>query len=106
MAGTSHPDPRIHQITDAPRPLKEDVRSREVRYLISMGVRTACFVLAFVSSGWLRWTCVVAAFILPYVAVVVANAGRRPTPPAKSGFVPVQPRQLPGPGRDDVSADH
>ena len=39
-----------------------------------MGVRTLCFVLAFFAEGWLRWTCVVLAVLLPYVAVVIANA--------------------------------
>lgn len=65
----------VHSVTDAPRGHQQDVRSREVRYLISMGVRTLCFILAFVTSGPLRWTFVAAAFVLPYVAVVFANAG-------------------------------
>lgn len=66
----------VFRVTNAPKSLKADVRSREVRYLISMGIRTVCFVLAFLASGPLRWTFVVAAVILPYIAVVIANAGR------------------------------
>jgi len=51
------------------------------RYLWSMGIRTVCFVLAVVALGVLHWTVVglvlvIAAVILPYVAVVVANATR------------------------------
>jgi hypothetical protein len=51
------------------------------RYLLSMGIRTACFVLAVVALGMLHWTVigwglVIAAVILPYIAVVVANATR------------------------------
>jgi hypothetical protein len=51
------------------------------RYLLSMGIRTACFVLAVVALGVLHWTVVgwglvIAAVILPYIAVVVANAKR------------------------------
>src|SRR5690606_5581422 len=65
----------VHTVTDAPRSGKQELRGREVRYLISMGIRTLCFVLAFVTSGALRWTFVVAAFALPYIAVVLANAG-------------------------------
>ena len=38
-----------------------------------MAIRTACFVGAVVADGWLRWVLVVAAFILPYVAVIMAN---------------------------------
>jgi hypothetical protein len=55
-----------------------------VRYLVSMGVRTACFLLAVVVHGPLRWVFVLAAIVLPYIAVVFANAGRErslPTPP-------------------------
>ncbi len=44
------------------------------RYLVAMSLRGVCFVLAIVTSGWLRWTFVVGAVVLPYVAVVLANA--------------------------------
>jgi hypothetical protein len=40
-----------------------------------MGIRTLCFVGAVVvGDGWLRWVLIVGAFILPYVAVVMANS--------------------------------
>jgi len=40
-----------------------------------MAVRTACFLGAVVvGPGWLRWVLVVGAFILPYIAVVMANS--------------------------------
>ena len=40
-----------------------------------MAIRTLCFVGAvMVGPGWLRWVLVVGAFILPYVAVVMANS--------------------------------
>ena len=43
--------------------------------VISMGIRTLCFVAAIlVGDGWLRWVLIVAAVILPYIAVVMANA--------------------------------
>jgi hypothetical protein len=41
-----------------------------------MTLRTICFVGAVVAQGWLRWTFVVGALVLPYVAVLIANAGR------------------------------
>jgi Flp pilus assembly protein TadB len=66
----------VYQITGARRGVREDVDARSRRYLISMGVRTLCFVLAVVTHGWLRWTFVVLALILPYMAVVLANTGR------------------------------
>ena len=69
------PDP-VHQITGARRAVRDDVDSRTRRYLISMGVRTACFVLAVVTDGWLRWVMIAGAVILPYLSVVFANGGR------------------------------
>lgn len=42
-----------------------------------MGIRTACFVLAIVTDGPLRWVLVAGAVFLPYVAVVLANATDR-----------------------------
>jgi hypothetical protein len=51
------------------------------RYLFSMGVRTICFVLAVVFITVVHWTivgwvCIGAAAVLPYIAVVMANATR------------------------------
>lgn len=46
------------------------------RYLISMGIRTVCFVAAVFVGGPLRWVLVGAALILPYIAVVMANAAQ------------------------------
>jgi hypothetical protein len=71
-------------ITSARTSRSEDIKRREVKYLVSMGIRTICFVLAVVLSGPLRWVMVTAAFCLPYFAVVVANAadGRTSAGPA------------------------
>ena len=38
-----------------------------------MAIRTACFIGAVVADGWVRWILVVLAFVLPYIAVVMAN---------------------------------
>lgn len=73
----SRPDD-IQQITGARRGLSEDIRARQTRYLLSMGIRTACFLLAIVTSGPLRWVLFTAAVVLPYLAVVIANGGREP----------------------------
>jgi hypothetical protein len=66
----------VYQITAARRGVREDVNSRTRRYLVSMGVRTVCFVLAVVTDGWLRWVLIAAAVLLPYLSVVFANGGR------------------------------
>jgi hypothetical protein len=70
-------------ITAARRSRSEDIRGREVRYVLSMLARTACFVGAVFTDGVLRWVLVAGALFLPYIAVVLANAGvqRDPTPP-------------------------
>ena len=70
-------DPEPIRITSATRSRSENVAGRQRRYLISMAVRTACFLAAvFVASWslWLMWVFIIASFILPPVAVVVANA--------------------------------
>ncbi len=39
-----------------------------------MAVRVVCFVGAvLIFDGWLRWVMMIAAILLPYVAVVFAN---------------------------------
>lgn len=64
----------VHTVTTAPMSLAEDTQMRMRRYLITMAVRTACFVLAVVVDSWIRWVFAVGGIVLPYVAVVLANA--------------------------------
>ena len=66
----------MYRITGAPTAQSEDLRGRTRRYLLSMGLRTVCFIGATVVSGPLRWILIVGAVLLPYLAVVFANAGR------------------------------
>jgi hypothetical protein len=69
------------RITTASRPRSEDIRGREKRYLISMGIRTLCFILAVVFMGhWVMWVLLAASFFLPTIAVIVANGGGNPDP--------------------------
>ncbi len=64
------------RITSAPRSRADDIAARQKRYIFSMAVRTVCFVSAIVvGPGPLRWVLIVGAVFLPYVAVVMANAG-------------------------------
>ncbi|MDP9417960.1 MAG: DUF3099 domain-containing protein [Actinomycetota bacterium] len=87
----------VYQITGARRGVSEDVSARQRRYLASMSVRTACFVLAIVTSGWWQGAFLVGAIVLPYVSVVFANAGRERAPDLPA--VPSAPavRALPSP---------
>jgi hypothetical protein len=93
-------DAPVYSVTSVRRGLSEDVHDRAVRYVVSMLVRTGCFVgMAFV-DGWARWLLAAGAVLLPYIAVVLANAGReRPEPPtATLGPVVALPALEAGPG--------
>lgn len=41
-----------------------------------MMIRTACFILTVILPSPYRWIALAGALLLPYVAVIVANAGR------------------------------
>ena len=84
----------VYQITGARRGVRDDVNSRTRRYLVSMGVRTVCFVLAVVSEGWLRWVFIFLAVALPYVSVVFANGGRERVPDFPDADLSVPPRAI------------
>ncbi len=70
-------DDSVHSVTSAQTGLSEEQRARTRRYLISMAIRTACVVLVLVIDHPIRWLFAVGAIFLPYVAVVLANAGQR-----------------------------
>jgi hypothetical protein len=69
-------------ITDAERSQDEQLRSRQIRYLIMMSIRAVCLILAAVLVSlrvpllpvWLI-VCVVAMVLLPWLAVILANDG-------------------------------
>ena len=41
-----------------------------------MMIRTLCFILAVILPSPYRWIALFGAVVLPYIAVIVANAGR------------------------------
>jgi Protein of unknown function (DUF3099) len=86
--------PSAHLVTEARRSRSEDIAYRERRYLIMMGFRVICFVIAIVlftqGAGWLAGIPAVGAIVIPYFAVVFANGGREPTRTA--GFRAYEPR--------------
>ena len=43
-------------VTSAPENLREEQSARIKKYLITMAIRTACFLLAVILEGWMRWT--------------------------------------------------
>jgi hypothetical protein len=66
----------IYSVTTAQVGTAQEQTGRVGRYLFSMGIRTACVIAAVIIPGWPRWLFLVGAVFLPYIAVVVANAGR------------------------------
>ncbi|MFD4857446.1 DUF3099 domain-containing protein [Streptomyces atratus] len=85
----------VFRITGARQGLADDVRGRQRRYVISMSVRTVSVILAAVLWNVERYVAIVAlalGALLPYVAVVIANAGRENTPSLPSTFVPAPMR--------------
>jgi len=68
------------RITEALPGLTEDLRGRQRRYVAAMLVRTACVLLMVVCWQDYRPLAVAAlagAGVIPYAAVVIAQAGRR-----------------------------
>ncbi|MFT4298213.1 MAG: DUF3099 domain-containing protein [Aeromicrobium sp.] len=83
-------DDDVTVITSAPEPPSVALGAKERRYVISMAIRTVCFIGACLTDGPLRWTLVVGAIVLPYVSVVLANAGVRLRAGSGSDFVPME----------------
>ena len=90
-----HPSRRapVHMVTQARRSLSDDIAYRQRRYLLMMGIRSVCFVIAVVlfvnHFGWLTAIPAVGAILIPYFAVVFANGGREPD--NTRGFMEYQP---------------
>lgn len=108
----------VFRITGARTGLQEDVRGRQRRYIISMSVRTVSVALAACLWNVERHVAIVALVlgaVLPYISVVIANAGRENAPSLPSTFVtvPTPPMIMPPgagdgtaePGPEDVASD-
>ncbi|MFD3550293.1 DUF3099 domain-containing protein [Streptomyces sp. NPDC058655] len=83
--------PEVFRITGARMGLAEDVRGRQRRYVISMVIRTLSVVATVILWNVQRPVAIVtlvAGALLPYIAVVIANAGRESTPSLPSHFIP------------------
>ncbi|KJY35432.1 MULTISPECIES: DUF3099 domain-containing protein [unclassified Streptomyces] len=93
---------QVHRITGARSSLTEDVRGRQRRYVVSMLLRTVCVLLAVVLWDVQRWLALAAlagGVLLPYFAVLLANAGRERAPGLPSTFdVPPETPLMLGPG--------
>ncbi|MEV7276269.1 DUF3099 domain-containing protein [Streptomyces sp. NPDC093111] len=106
-----HGGTEVFRITGARQGLADDVRGRQRRYVISMSIRTLSVIAAASLWNVERYVAVVALVIgalLPYVAVVIANAGRESAPSLPSSFIPppVRPELEADAERRDGGNDH
>jgi hypothetical protein len=95
---------QVFRITGARQSLDDDVRGRQRRYVISMSIRTVSVILAAALWSVERPVAVVALVLgitLPYIAVVIANAGRENAPSLPSTFVTAPLRPMITPPRQD-----
>lgn len=70
---------------------------RMLHYSIAMGIRVVCVFLCFFVQGWWLVLPAIGAIVLPYVAVVIANASvRTPTETMETTY-----QALPEPRRDE-----
>ncbi|MEU9581739.1 DUF3099 domain-containing protein [Streptomyces chilikensis] len=99
---------QVFRITGARQSLADDVGGRQRRYVISMLVRTLSVILAATLWNVQRPVAVVALVLgalLPYVAVVIANAGRENTPSLPSTFLAAPVRPMLAPPRADAASE-
>jgi hypothetical protein len=69
-------DDEVVSITSVPESRGDEQSRRMHVYFIQMVIRVACFVAAVFVTWWpLRIVLIAAAVILPYTAVIFANAG-------------------------------
>jgi hypothetical protein len=93
-------------VTTAGKSPREELRQRTRRYLVTMGVRVVCVVLAIVlyelDLHWEAAVAIAASLVLPWVAVVAANAGpSRDDTADPSLYAPPQQRSI-GAGVDET----
>jgi hypothetical protein len=86
-------------VTTAAKSPRQEQRERQRRYLITMGIRLVCFIMAIVLFGigqrFLAAFAVTGSLVLPWIAVVAANAGPRRSFESPSLYRKNSPRQLP-----------
>ncbi|MGA8845038.1 MAG: DUF3099 domain-containing protein [Nocardioides sp.] len=78
MARNNQKSGEAIRITTAAGNREDEISARQRRYLLSMSLRTICFVGAIAASlagvDWLWPFLIAGAIVLPYIAVVMANA--------------------------------
>lgn len=91
-------------VTSLPQAPQDEAMARVRRYWITMGIRMACFALTVLITpyGWYTWVFAIGAAVLPYIAVVFANA----VTPTSTSAAESPTQQLSSPGSaTDTPAD-
>ncbi len=78
-------------ITSLPASPRDERRTRMIRYSVTMTIRLVCLICVFFVQGtWWMLVFGVGAIVLPYFAVILANAGNGGgTPLASATIKPV-----------------
>lgn len=106
--GFSRRKRRATVITDLGSSRTAEIRERERRYVITMLFRALCFVAAvLIFHGAARWFAVCVAMVLPWAAVVFANAPNKRAS-EHAAYEPPAPRETPGlaPAREPRIIEH
>lgn len=85
----------VPAVTSLPQSPRDEADHRVRRYVVTMTIRFVCFGLMVLVQpyGWYTWVFGIAAAVLPYIAVVFANAGSDSTETAAES--PVQQIEAP-----------
>ena len=101
---------QAYLVTEARESRSAEISQRERRYLLLMGIRVVCFIITVVlvvnHVGWLAVLPAAGAIVLPYFAVVVANARRQTGTGSLRPYQPNLPdRRPPDPGPQPVPGE-
>ncbi|WP_314424997.1 DUF3099 domain-containing protein [uncultured Microbacterium sp.] len=94
----------VPAVTSLPQSPQAEADHRVRRYALTMTIRIVCFALMmFVQPyGWYTWVFAAAAAVLPYIAVVFANAGSDST--ETSAESPLQEIEAPAAAPEEPSS--
>jgi hypothetical protein len=67
---------KLPSVTTLQQSPHEERRARFIKYTVAMVIRVVCIVLMLFVQGWWLLLCAAGAVLLPYFAVIVANAVR------------------------------
>lgn len=90
-------------MTSLPQAPQDEATGRVRRYMLTMVIRMVCFALTILVTpyGWYTWVFAIATAVLPYIAVVFANAVSPTRAPGPES--PMQ--QLPAPASPVTAGD-